>query len=75
LVRLAITPKGIFSAKEWTDLDMTNQLKKFNYKIDVRYQRISLVVSCDGSCTKRKPGGANVSTGEVTDNDVKPVSQ
>jgi hypothetical protein len=71
--RLAISPRGIFSSKERIDLDMENQLKKFSYKIDIRYQRTSLVVRCDGSCTKQKAGGgAKNPAGGIVDDDVTP---
>ncbi len=57
LARLAVSPLEITSSNERIDLNMTKQLEKFDYKIDVRYKRIELLVRCDSSCGKRESGG------------------
>lgn len=48
--RLAVTPWGVFSANHKIALDMDKQLEKMKFKLDVRYQPVSLKMRCADSC-------------------------
>jgi hypothetical protein len=50
VARLAITPKGIWTAHEHVDLDFEKHLKKLSYKIDTRYDKVDLLIRCGQSC-------------------------
>ena len=52
--RLAVTPWGIFTANTKIELDLKKQLRKFRYKLDVRYRSRSLTLRCSDACG-RKP--------------------
>jgi hypothetical protein len=48
--RLAVTPWGVFTASRRIELDMDKQLDKMRFKLDVRYQPVSLKLRCADSC-------------------------
>lgn len=50
LARLAVTPLGIYTADRKIKLDTEESSAKFQYKIDVRHERVSLRLRCDASC-------------------------
>ncbi len=48
--RLSVTPWGVFTASRRIELDMNKQLDKMRFKLDVRYQPVSLKMRCADSC-------------------------
>jgi hypothetical protein len=48
--RLAVTPWGVATASRTIQLDMDKQLEKMRFKLDVRYQPVSLRMRCAESC-------------------------
>ena len=48
--RLAVTPGGIFTANQRIELDLTKQLSRMKYKLDVRYKTRTLIMRCSDSC-------------------------
>ena len=48
--RLAVTPWGIFTAHERIELDLTKQLMRMKYRLDVRYKTRTLTMRCGDSC-------------------------
>lgn len=72
VARLVVSPQAIYTANEQIDLDMDNQLKKFSYKIDVRYKTTAIVLRCNGSCPgqDRDPGTTTTTAGDIVD-DIK----
>lgn len=48
--RLAVTPWGVSTASRTIELDMNKQLDKMRFKLDVRYQPVSLKMRCADSC-------------------------
>ncbi len=63
--RLAVTPWGIFTANERIELDLTKQLMRMKYKLDVRYKTRTLTMRCGDSCrlgSKPAPLAADAGT-------------
>lgn len=52
--RLAVTPWGVFTASHKIQLDMDKQLEKMRFKLDVRYQLVSLKMRCADSCGREE---------------------
>lgn len=52
--RLAVTPWGVFTANRKIPLDMDKQLEKMRFKLDVRYQPVSLKMRCADSCGREE---------------------
>jgi len=50
--RLAVTPWGVFTANRKIDLDMSKQLDKMRFKLDVRYEPVRLKIRCADSCER-----------------------
>lgn len=50
--RLAVTPWGIFTAHHRIELDLTKQLARMKYKLDVRYKTRALTMLCSDSCSR-----------------------
>ncbi|HSF17164.1 MAG TPA: hypothetical protein VLK65_16560 [Vicinamibacteria bacterium] len=50
--KLAVTPWGVFTAKEKVELDMGELLSKLHRKIDVRYDTMTLRFRCEDRCEK-----------------------
>jgi hypothetical protein len=48
--KLAVTPWGIFTAKDRIELDMKKQLARMRYKLDVRYEPVVMRLRCSDSC-------------------------
>ncbi len=48
--RLAVTPWGLFTASRKIELDMGKQLEKMKFRLDVRYQTVTLRMRCRDSC-------------------------
>ena len=48
--RLAVTPWAVLTASRKIELDMDKQLDKMRFKLDVRYQPVSLKMRCSDSC-------------------------
>lgn len=59
--RLAVTPWGVFTANDKIELDMDEQLAKMRFKIDVRYDTMTLKMRCSDTCNK----GEAVTTAEA----------
>jgi hypothetical protein len=52
--RLAVTPWGVFSGNHRIELDMNEQLKKMRFKLDVRYQTVTIRLRCEDSCERSR---------------------
>jgi hypothetical protein len=50
VARMAVGPDGITTAHEHVEFDLSKQLKKLSYKIDVHYQKVRLLVRCGHWC-------------------------
>lgn len=48
--KLAVTPWGVFTANQKVELNLEAQLSKLRYKIDVRYETMTLTFRCDDGC-------------------------
>ena len=48
--RLAVNPMGIFTAEKYIELDFERSKKQITYRIDSRYEKVSLVMRCDTEC-------------------------
>lgn len=59
LGRLALTPGGIHTAREHLPFDLSRQIGELRYKVDVRHQKISLVVRCQEQCAAKSLVAAN----------------
>lgn len=59
LARLAVTPLGIYTADRKIKLDTEESFAKFQYKIDVRHEKVTVRLRCDSSCG-RDPVAAQV---------------
>jgi hypothetical protein len=53
--RLAVTPFGVFTANHKVELDMQAQLDKMRYKLDTRYDTLTLRLRCSDSCDMHAP--------------------
>ncbi|HLE19996.1 MAG TPA: hypothetical protein VJB88_02650 [Vicinamibacteria bacterium] len=59
--RLAVDPTAIYSAEERIELDFERAKKQLSYRIDSRYQKVSVLVRCSAECGKHDPAIARVS--------------
>ncbi|HXV63667.1 MAG TPA: hypothetical protein VEK15_23405 [Vicinamibacteria bacterium] len=50
--KLAVTPWGVFTAKEKVELDMGELESKLRHKIDVRYDTMTLRFRCEDRCQR-----------------------
>lgn len=50
LGRLAVDPTAISTAEERIDLDFERAQKQLTYRIDVRYEKVSVVIRCEATC-------------------------
>jgi hypothetical protein len=50
VARMAVGPGGITTAHEHVKFDLSKQLKKLSFKIDIRYQKVKLLVRCGHWC-------------------------
>jgi len=48
--RLAVDPMTISTAEERIDLDFDRVKQQLTYRIDVRYEKVSVVVRCEATC-------------------------
>ena len=48
--RLAVNPKGIYTAEKRIELDFERAKKQLSYRIDSRYEKVSLVMRCETEC-------------------------
>jgi hypothetical protein len=53
--RLAVTPFGVFTANRRIELDMEAQLEKMRYKLDTRYDTMTIRLRCSDSCERTGP--------------------
>ncbi|MFQ5792378.1 MAG: hypothetical protein ACE5JI_18065, partial [Acidobacteriota bacterium] len=49
--RLAVAPDGVYTAQRHIVLDLKKQLEKLRHKIDIRFEKIHLLIRCHPSCT------------------------
>jgi hypothetical protein len=70
VARMAIGPDGITTAYEHVEFDLSKQLKKLSYKIDVHYQHVRLLVRCGRWC-----GNLAQSEAAVSDQDAGPPEE
>jgi hypothetical protein len=61
--RLAVTPFGVFTANTKIELDMQAQLEKMRYKLDTRYEKLTLRLRCSDSCTIHGPAAVTADAG------------
>lgn len=52
--RLAVTPKGIYTANREIPLDFERAKKELAYKIDTRYRRAQVLMRCTDECSTGK---------------------
>lgn len=48
--RLAVDPMAISTAEERIDLDFDRVKQQLSYRIDVRYEKVSVVIRCEATC-------------------------
>lgn len=48
--RLAVDPTAIYTAEKRIDLDFERAKKQLSYRIDSRYNKVSLVMRCEDKC-------------------------
>jgi hypothetical protein len=82
VARMAISTGGITTAHEHVKFDLSKQLKKLSYKIDVRYQKIKLLVRCGHWCgnavqSESEPSNQRVGSSEepIGDGEKRPETQ
>ncbi len=63
LGRLAINPTAISTAEERIDLDFERAKQQFTYRIDVRYEKVHVLIRCEAACGHEDDARATASLG------------